>query len=37
MATATDEHAKVMASVREVQELVAKGEVEIARELARRR
>ncbi|MDA0236585.1 MAG: hemerythrin domain-containing protein, partial [Proteobacteria bacterium] len=29
-----DEHAKVMASVREVQELVAKGEVEIARELA---
>ena len=29
-----DEHAKVMASVREVQELVAKGEVAIARELA---
>ena len=29
-----DEHAKVMASVREVQELVGKGEVAIARELA---
>ena len=29
-----DEHAKVMASVREVQELVAKGEMAIARELA---
>lgn len=29
-----DEHAKVMASVREVQELVAQGNYEIARELA---